>query len=199
LTLRISKEESIGIWKKIGDSKIIRNRLNIPEEFVNDFIEFNKIPKNIKNSIPHPYSLLRHNEIIRLISRAATMSGMIVNNKEGKNLRNNDCETLKFFNSIFDQSLEQSFEPLCHRSVQQKISSTNSGKLCPKCQSKKQAEKINEIKQIDIKTLKDLELSHSQISKFKSYSENNPEWKCVDCGHEWSGALGICFPDSDQI
>ena len=192
--MKISKEESIGIWKKIGDSEIIRNRLNIPKEFVNDFIEFNKIPKNIKNSIFHPYSLLRHNEIIRLISRADTMSGMIVSNKEEKNLKNQDYEIRKIFNSIFDQLLEKSFVPLCHRSVQQTISSKNSGKLCPECNSKKQAEKNNDAEIIEVAGLSD-----TQISKIKSYSENNLKWKCVDCGHEWCGALGIPFLDSDQI
>lgn len=187
------KKEIIDIWKKFGDNKIFFDILGIPEEFVNDYVEFNKIPKNIKNMIRYPYSLLRHNEIILLISRTScVIEGL------GKNLKKPDKEVTKLFNSMFEKFLKDSWEPLIHRSVQKDMVSKNSGKLCPECGSKKQAKKINDIKIIKNEILRVVEsISEKEIIKMEP--EYDPEWKCVECGHEWRGAKFTYFLDSDQI
>ena len=187
-------KEIIDIWKKFGDNEIISDIIGIPEEFVNDYVEFNKIPKNIKNMIGHPYSLLRYNELIRLISRTT----MFFEKGIQKKLKKSDKDTTKLFNSIFKQFLENSSEPLIHRSAQKIMVSKNNGKLCPECNSKKQAEKINVIELIQDAVLKAAELISKKIY-VESEPEYDPVWKCVDCGYEWRGALITVFLDSDQI
>lgn len=191
---KFDKKKVIDIWKKLGDNKIISDVMYIPEEFVSDFIEFNKIPKNIKTHISFPYSLLRHSELMRLISKAV----WLVQDGMQKNLKKPDNETIKLFNSSFEQFLKDSFEPLIHRSAHNRLVSWNNGKSCPECDSKKQAEKINDIEIIKNEVLK-LAESLSKKNNVKLKPEYDPEWKCVDCDHEWRGANVTCFLDSDTI
>ena len=187
---KLNKKEIINTWKKFGDDKIISANLGIPEDFVSDYIEFNKIPKNIKNMIHHPYSLLRSSEIIQLIFRTMRIMGDGIQKKS-------DEDTVKLFNSLFKQFLQDSFEPLIHRSVQKRMVSENNGKSCPECDSKKQAEKINEIElEQPVSELID---SLSEKNDIELKTKYDPEWKCVDCGNEWRGHLITTFLDSDTI
>lgn len=76
--------------------------------------------------------------------------------------------------------------------------SQNNGKLCPKCDSKKQAKKINDIEIITDEILK-LAISQTKKNNTELEPEYDSEWKCVDCGHEWMGAKVTFFLDSDEI
>jgi hypothetical protein len=74
-----------------------------------------------------------------------------------------------------------------HSDAHKILIAENLGKLCPKCNIKSQANKINDVP-IESENSGVYEIiSELSVNKVREHNFD-PVWKCIKCGHEWQGS-----------
>ena len=95
----------------------------------------------------------------------------------------------KIFLNLYYKFLEIELDEKMQRNHNKRIGRQNIGRLCPECESTKQA--IHSGDRIVINEDTVLDAAFELENGRKRLREPDPKWTCIDCGHEWMGGMTI--------
>ena len=137
-------------FAQYNDLKLVAEKFGISVRLVKKFVSIAMLPNELKDGINEGWASQT------AAQKAVDTLGWV---RDGDVPIDKVVELTKKF---FDYERKQQAERI-HSRI---IGRHNSGHLCPKCESTKQAEKIE--------SGDDTDAPHS-----------TPDWKCMDCGHKW--------------